>query len=258
MSIDIDTIYIGGKWVTPSSTEKIAVHSPATGERLGSVVAADERDVERAVAAARAAFDDPSGWSTWEPAERATVLREFAAQYERAAPDMVPTVCRQNEMPVSQATLLEGAVPSMLLTYYAGLIEQLPDTETRRIPAAGTQTLVSHIPAGVVAAITPWNVPQTQLASKYAPALAAGCTLVLKPSPETPLDALMLAKLAEKAGLPAGVLNVLPGRSDVGRALAGSAGVDNVSFTGSTSAGREVGSTCGRLLKPVTLELGGK
>jgi acyl-CoA reductase-like NAD-dependent aldehyde dehydrogenase len=257
MSIDIDTIYIGGQWVAPSSTSKIAIQSPATGERVGSVIAAGERDVDRAVAAARAAFDDPSGWSNWEPADRAAVLNEFAEQYLMAAQDMVHTVCQQNGMPISQAAQLEGAVPGMLLAYYAGLIVQLPVSETRHSPI-GTRTLVSHVPVGVVAAVTPWNVPQTQSAFKYAPALAAGCTVVLKPSPETPLDALLLAEIAEKAGLPAGVLNVLPGGTDVGRALVVSAGVDKVSFTGSTSAGREVASTCGRLLKPVALELGGK
>ena len=257
MSIDIDTIYIGGHWVAPSSATKIAIHSPATGERVGSVIAAAERDIDRAVAAARAAFDDPSGWSNWEPADRAAVLNEFARQYQLAAQDMVRTVCQQNGMPISQAAQLEGAVPGWLLTYYAGLIEELPVSETRQAPI-GTRTLVSHFPVGVVAAITPWNVPQTQSAFKYVPALAAGCTVVLKPSPETPLDALLLAEIAEKAGVPAGVLNVLPGGTDVGRALVASAGVDKVSFTGSTSAGCEVASTCGRLLRPVTLELGGK
>jgi len=257
MNIDIDTIYIGGQWVAPSSTAKIEIQSPATGERVGSVIAAGERDVDHAVAAARAAFDEPGGWSNWDPADRAAVLNEFAGQYQQAAQDMVHTVCQQNGMPISQAALLEGAVPGMLLNYYAGLIEQLPSSETRRTPL-GTSTLVMHVPIGVVAAITPWNVPQTQSAFKYVPALAAGCTVVLKPSPETPMDALLLAELAEKAGLPAGVLNVLPGGADVGRALVASAGVDKVSFTGSTSAGREVASTCGRQLKPMTLELGGK
>ena len=258
MSTDIDTIYIGGEWVSPSSTSStIAIQSPATGERVGSVIAASEGDVDRAVAAARAASDDPSGWSSWEPADRAAVLNEFARQYQLVAEDMVRTVCQQNGMPISQAAQLEGAVPGMLLTYYAGLIEKLPVSETRQGPA-GTRTLVSHTPVGVVAAITPWNVPQTQSAFKYVPALAAGNTVVLKPSPETPLDALLLAEVADKAGLPAGVFNVLPGATDVGRALVTSAGVDKVSFTGSTSSGREVASSCGRLLKPVTLELGGK
>jgi aldehyde dehydrogenase (NAD+) len=257
MTIDIDTIYIGGQWVAPSSNTKIAIQSPATGERVGSVMAAGEHDVDRAVAAARTAFDDPSGWSNWEPADRGAVLEEFARQYQMAAQDMAHTVSRQNGMPITQAAQLEGAVPGMLLSYYADLVEKLPASETRQTPL-GTRTLVSHTPVGVVAAITPWNVPQTQSAFKYAPALAAGCTLVLKPSPETPLDALLLAEIAEKAGLPAGVFNVLPGGADVGRALVAAAGVDKVSFTGSTSAGREVASRCGRLLRPVTLELGGK
>ncbi|HYY02141.1 MAG TPA: aldehyde dehydrogenase family protein, partial [Mycobacterium sp.] len=233
MGTDIDTIYIGGQWVTPLSTNKIEVRSPATGEPLGSVIAVGERDVDCAVAAARTAFDDPDGWSNWEPADRAGVLAEFARQYELAAEDMVRTVCRENGMPISQAAQLEGAVPGMLLNYYAGLIEKLPVSETRQTPA-GTRTLVTHDPVGVVAAITPWNVPQTQSAFKYVPALAAGCAVVLKPSPETPLDAVLLAEVADKAGLPAGVFNVLPGGNDVGRHLVTSAGVDKVSFTGST------------------------
>lgn len=257
MSIDIDTIYVGGQWVAPSTTERIAIQSPATGERVGSIIPAGESDVDHAVTAARAAFDDPHGWSNWEPAARGAVLNEFGRQYRLAAQDVARTVSQQNGMPISQAALLEGAVPAMLLSYYAGLIEQLPVSEARESPI-GARTLVSHAPVGVVAAITPWNVPQTQSAFKYAPALAAGCTVVLKPSPGTPLDALLLAEIAEKAGLPAGVLNVLPGGTDVGRALVASAGVDKVSFTGSTSAGREVASVCGRQLKPVTLELGGK
>ena len=257
MSTNFDTIYIGGEWVTPSSTSKIEIQSPATGEPVGSVMAAGERDVDHAVAAARAAFDDPGGWSNWEPADRARVLAEFARQYELVAEDMVRTVCQQNGMPISQAAQLEGAVPGMLLTYYADLIKKLPIGETRRSPA-GTRTLVSHFPVGVVAAIIPWNFPQTLSAFKYVPALAAGNTVVLKPSPETPLDALLLAEVADKAGLPAGVFNVLPGGTDVGRALVTSPGVDKVSFTGSTSSGREVAAACGRLLKPVMLELGGK
>jgi aldehyde dehydrogenase (NAD+) len=257
MSTDIDTIYIGGEWVTPSSTSKIEIRSPATGDPVGSVIAAGERDVDRAVAAARAAFDDPGGWSHWKPADRARVLAEFARQYQLVAEDMVRTVCQQNGMPISQAAQLEGAVPGMLLTYYADLIEKIPISETRRSPA-GTQTLVSHVPIGVVAAITPWNFPQTLSAFKYVPALAAGNTVVLKPSPETPLDALLLAEVADKAGLPAGVFNVLPGAAEVGRALVTSPGIDKVSFTGSTSSGRDVAGTCGRLLKPVMLELGGK
>jgi acyl-CoA reductase-like NAD-dependent aldehyde dehydrogenase len=130
MSTDFNTIYIGGEWVTPSTTNKIEIHSPATCEPVGSVIAAGERDVDRGVAAARAAFDDPGGWSTWEPADRACVLAEFARQYQLVAEDMVRTVCQQNGMPISQAAQLEGAVPGMLLTYYAELIEKLPINET--------------------------------------------------------------------------------------------------------------------------------
>src|SRR5215471_71335 len=139
MTIDLDTIYIGGQWIVPSSTSRIAIQSPATGERVGSVMAAGERDVDHAVAAARAASDDPSGWSNWEPADRAAVLNEFGRQYLMAAQAMVHTVSQQNGMPFSQAAQLEGAVPGMLLAYYAGLIEQLPISETRQSPV-GTRT----------------------------------------------------------------------------------------------------------------------
>lgn len=257
MGTELDTIYIGGEWVTPSSANTLEIRSPATGEPVGSAMAAGERDVDRAVAAARAAFDNPSGWSNWEPADRAAALADFARRYQLVVQDMVQTVCQQNGMPISQAVQLEGAVPGLLLDYYADLIEKLPTDETRQSPV-GARTLVSHFPVGVVAAIVPWNVPQTLSAFTYAPALAAGNTVVLKPSPETPLDALLLAEVAHKAGLPPGVFNVLPGGSDIGRALVTNPGVDTVSFTGSTSAGREVASTCGRLLKPVMLELGGK
>jgi aldehyde dehydrogenase (NAD+) len=257
LSTEIDTIYIGGEWVTPATTNKIEIQSPATGEPVGSVIAAGERDVDRAVAAARAAFDDPGGWSNWEPTDRARVLAEFAQQYQLVAENMARTVCQQNGMPISQAAQLEGAVPGTLLTYYADLIEKLPISESRWSPA-GTRTLVTHFPVGVIAVITPWNFPQTLSAFMYAPALAAGNTVVLKPSPETPLDALLLAEVADKAGLPAGVFNVVPGGTDVGRALVTSPGVDKVTFTGSTSSGREVAGACGWLLKPVMLELGGK
>lgn len=167
MSIDIDTIYVGGQWVAPSTTERIAIQSPATGERVGSIIPAGESDVDHAVTAARAAFDDPHGWSNWEPAARGAVLNEFGRQYRLAAQDVARTVSQQNGMPISQAALLEGAVPAMLLSYYAGLIEQLPVSEARESPI-GARTLVSHAPVGVVAAITPWNVPQTQSAFKYA------------------------------------------------------------------------------------------
>jgi acyl-CoA reductase-like NAD-dependent aldehyde dehydrogenase len=254
---EYDTLYIGGEWVAPAADNKVVIHSPATGEPVGSVMAAGVSDVERAVDAARRAFDDPHGWSSWPASQRAEVLVEFARQYQLAAGDMVRTVSQQNGMPISQATQLEGVIPGALLNYYAALVEATPVTETRQ-SFTGASTLVSHPPVGVVGAITPWNAPQTQMAIKYAPALAAGCTVVLKPAPETPLDALFLAEVAEKAGLPAGVFNVLPGSTDVGRALVTNAGVDKLSFTGSTLAGREVASECGRLLRPVSLELGGK
>lgn len=161
-------------------------------------------------------------------------------------------------MPIALARFAEGAAPVQLLRYYADLVESTPVEEQRTSqPLPGT-TLVRREPIGVVAAIAPWNFPAVLSMFKIAPALAAGCTVVLKPSPETSLDAYILAEAAIAAELPAGVLNVVNGGSDIGQYLVAHPHVDKVAFTGSTAAGREIGRVCGELIRPVTLELGGK
>lgn len=160
-------------------------------------------------------------------------------------------------MPISLSVGVNGYAPSLMVSYYANLLRKKDDDDIRP-SALGTRTVVRHEPVGVVAAITPWNYPQSLAAMKIAPALAAGCTVVLKPSPETALDAYVFADAALAAGLPAGVLNIVPGGRETGAALVEHPGVDKVAFTGSTAAGRAIGETCGRLLRPVTLELGGK
>ncbi len=160
-------------------------------------------------------------------------------------------------MPITLAKPTNGYGPAAMLSYYAGLIRSAEDEEVRP-GALGGRTVVRSEPVGVVAAITPWNYPQPLAAMKIAPALAAGCTVVLKPAPETALDAFVFADAAQEAGLPAGVLNVVPGGREAGAHLVGHPGVDKVAFTGSTVAGRAIGEVCGRLLRPVTLELGGK
>ena len=159
-------------------------------------------------------------------------------------------------MPISLSGGANGQFPAALLGYYAKLITTIPIEEIRA--SATGHTIVRREPVGVVAAIVPWNYPQALAAFKLAPALAAGCTVVLKASPETALDALVFAQAAEAAGLPAGVLNVVPGAVDAGAHLVSHPGVDKVSFTGSTAVGRIIGEVCGRMLRPVTLELGGK
>lgn len=259
MSIDPvrTSFFIDGGWREPSNASTFPVISPLTEEEIGSVPAAGTADVDAAVDAARTAFRR-SGWRDLEPSERAKHLRRFADELEARAEDRATTVTAENGMPIALARFAEGAAPVQLLRYYADLVESTPVEEQRTSqPLPGT-TLVRREPIGVVAAIAPWNFPAVLSMFKIAPALAAGCTVVLKPSPETSLDAYILAEAAIAAELPAGVLNVVNGGSDIGQYLVAHPHVDKVAFTGSTAAGREIGRVCGELIRPVTLELGGK
>ena len=251
-----DQLYIGGRWSAPSSDRRITVTSPNTGEVIGSVPEAMEADVDAAVAAARAAFDDPAGWAHSTPAERAAVMRRFADALDARKEAMATAVSSQNGMPIAMSSQVEAAFPGALLHYYAGLVENQAD-DVRDGMFGGT-IRVRRDPIGVVGAIVPWNLPQTLAFFKIAPALAAGCTLVVKPSPETVFDSVLVAEAAIEAGMPAGVLNVVPAGREVGAHLVAHPGIDKVAFTGSTAAGRWIAETCGRLLRPVTLELGGK
>jgi aldehyde dehydrogenase (NAD+) len=251
-----EQLYIGGEWVAPSTAAQIVVVSPNTGEQIGAVPEASSADLDAAVAAARRAFDDPHGWAHRSPAERAAALNRFADVLEKHADDFSRAVSAQNGMPVAVSAQLESVYPATLLRYYAGLITA--ETEDVRAGLFGGEIRVERDPVGVVAAIVPWNFPQALAAFKYAPALAAGCTVVMKPSPETVLDAFLLAEAAIEADLPPGVLNIIPGGRDLGARLVEHPGIDKVAFTGSTAAGRQIAETCGRLLRPVSLELGGK
>ena len=255
--IDYRQLYIGGQWVDPKSSDILGVFSPTTEAQIGSVPRGSEADIDAAVAAARAAFDDPNGWSTWSPAQRGEALEKFAAELEARGEETARRVSMQNGMPIWLAQQFEAGFPPLLLRYYSGIMNSRPVEEARPGMLGGT-SLVSREPVGVVAAITPWNVPQGISFLKIAPALAAGCTMVLKPAEETVLDAFLMAEAAVAAGLPPGVLNVVPAGREVGAYLVGHPGIDKVSFTGSTAAGRSIAETCGRLLRPVTLELGGK
>ncbi|MFG2446569.1 aldehyde dehydrogenase [Nocardia fluminea] len=258
MTVDYAALYIGGAWTAPSSDRRIEAFSASTEELLGSVPAATETDVDAAVAAARAAFDDPRGWSTWAPERRAEVLDRFAAELAGRSDEIARRVSSQNGMPIRFAKVVEGGVPGAMLRYYADLVRTHPEFEVRPSLVVGS-TEVRRDPIGVVGAIVPWNFPQTLAFFKLAPALAAGCTVVMKPSSETVLDAMMIAEAAAAAELPAGVLNIVPGAGrTAGAHLVAHPGVDKIAFTGSTDAGRSIAETCGRLLRPVTLELGGK
>jgi aldehyde dehydrogenase (NAD+) len=252
-----ESLYIDGAWARPSSTRTIGVVSPSTEQFVGEVPEAAPDDVDTAVEAARTALKDPAGWSAWEGARRADVLERIAAVYLNRQEEFAQRVSMQNGMPISTARQIETAYPAALLQYYAGLVRKLP-IEERRQGLFGVTAVVRQEPVGVVAAITPWNFPQTLLFFKLAPALAAGCTVVVKPSPETVLDTFLLAEVMDEVGLPPGVFNLVPGGRELGAYLVGHPYVDKVGFTGSTRAGRSIGEACGRLLRPVTLELGGK
>ncbi|GAA3954562.1 aldehyde dehydrogenase [Gordonia caeni] len=258
MTIDYDKNYVGGQWIPTSSTDRITVTSASTEEVLGSVPSSDGADVDAAVSAARRAFDDPTGWSTWDPARRRAALERFADELEARSAEFVARVSGQNGMPVKVGRRTEGAVPAAIVRYYAGLA-QAQDGEEIRTSLVRGSTVIGNRPIGVVAAVVPWNFPQILSFFKIAPALAAGCTVVLKPASETVLDAFLIGEATAAAELPPGVLNIIAGTGrGAGQQLVTHPGVDKVGFTGSTEVGRHLAAECGRLIRPITLELGGK
>lgn len=253
-----DRFFIGGGWAAPHSTARISVTSPTSEEPIGSVPEADEADVGAAVSAARAAFDNPGGWAHWEPARRADALNRFADALEARGSRIARQVTAQSGMPITISESVEGHTPAVLLRHAAELITRGPLERVQERADGTGSTLIRKEPVGVVGAIAPWNFPQSLAAFKYASALAAGCTVVLKPSPETVLDSVLLADAAMEAGLPAGVMNIVFGGVEAGSALVAHRDVDKIGFTGSTAVGRLIAESCARLLRPVTLELGGK
>ena len=245
-----DALFIGGSWVRPAGAGVIEVGNAATEEVLGTVPDGGPADVDRAVAAAREAFDD---WSRASVEERAKAVEGLGEALGARVPEIGTLVAQEVGMPISMATVIQGALPAMVMGSYGPILRDAVLEE--RIGSS----LVVREAAGVVAAITPWNYPLHQAVAKVGPALAAGCTVVLKPSEVAPLSAFLLAEAAEEAGLPAGVLNVVTGRGRAaGEALVGHADVDVVSFTGSTAAGRRVAALAAEFIKRVTLELSGK
>ncbi|OFB35849.1 aldehyde dehydrogenase [Mycolicibacterium sp. (ex Dasyatis americana)] len=257
MTTDYDHLFIGGQWVEPTSDSRITVVVASTELLAGSVPEAQEADIDAAVAAAREAAEDASGWSQWSPGQRADAMERLADSLERRGEEICRRVSMQNGMPIAIARQLEGVFPVALLRYYAGLCRTTAFEEARH-GLFGGEVLVRRNPIGIVGAIVPWNFPQTLAAFKYAPALAAGCTVVLKPAPQTVLDSYVFAECVTEAGIPDGVVNIVPAGRDVGAYLVAHPGIDKISFTGSTAAGRSIGEVCGRLLRPATLELGGK
>ena len=250
-----DRFFIGGEWVAPAGTGTVDVVNPATEAPAGRVPDATVADIDRAVEAARRAFDD-GPWPRLSAAERAAVITKVSDLIKGDMQGWAELISTEMGSPVSWATMGQVLAPSMIFDYYAGLAQSYAFDEVR----AGLMgpVLVANEPVGVVAAIAPWNVPLFIAAAKLAPALVAGCAVVFKPAPETPLDGLRLAELFEEAGLPKGVLSVVPAGREVGEHLVRHPKVDKVSFTGSTVAGKKIGAICGEQLKRFSLELGGK
>ena len=251
-----DELYIDGRWIAPQGGGRLEVVSPHTEEVAHSVAAASARDVDAAVAAARRAFDH-GPWPRLTPQQRAAHLRKFQAALAPRAPELARAWTDQIGSLVTQAPFVIGA-GLQTLDYYLGLADTYPFVE-RRQPADGRgEAMIVREPVGVVAAIVPWNNPFGIMISKIAPALLAGCTVIMKPAPETPLDAHIIAEAAHAAGLPPGVLNLVPADREASDHLIRNPGVDKVSLTGSVAAGRRVATVCGDRLARYTLELGGK
>ena len=249
-----ERLYIGGGWVAPAEGGVLDVISPSTEQVIGHAPLASAADVDGAVAAAREAFD-AGPWPRTAPEVRAEALASMAAYLVERARPLAELNIDEAGVPITFAYARELG-PVAVFNYFVDLTRTFPFREIR--PGAMAPALVVREPAGVVGAVVPFNGPLMSAAAKIAPALAAGCTIVFKPAPETPLDAFVLAEAAEAAGVPPGVVNVLPGDATVGEAILTHPGVDRVVFTGSTRAGRTISSACAGTFKRLTLELGGK
>jgi len=245
-----DKLFIGGQWVAPSAKDTIDVHSAGTGEVMGKVPAGGERDIEAAAAAAHAALP---GWSQTPADKRAEFLQKISDGLKARAEEIAKTIAQEVGMPIKLAGRIQAGLPIANFANYAKIAREFKYEER-----VGNSVVLKD-PVGVVGAITPWNYPLHQIALKVAPALAAGCTVVLKPSEIAPFNAFILAEVMEAAGLPKGVFNLVTGFGPVvGEALVKHPRVDMISFTGSTRAGKRIAEVAAQQVKRVALELGGK
>ncbi|MBO0856231.1 MAG: aldehyde dehydrogenase family protein, partial [Nocardia sp.] len=245
--------YIDGGWVAPASTERLDVISPWNEQLVGSAPVSTDTDIDRAVDAARKAFTGP--WSRTSRADRAALLLAIVEETRKREEDLINVMTDEMGLPISSG-YMHAAMWAPVYEFYADLAKNYAferDEVTGPMAAKVVQD-----PVGVVGAITPWNGPLTLAIWKIAPALAAGCTVVLKPPPESPLSPLVLAEVFHEAGVPAGVINIVPGDRQVGEHLVTHPGIDKIAFTGSTAAGKRIMSLCGDQIKRVSLELGGK
>ncbi len=252
-----DDIFAGGLWQASASSRSIDVLNPATEEVWARVPDANEADIDRAVSAAHEAFVG-AGWSDIGARARAAIIERFAAELAARGEQMAALITRENGTPLTE-TSSAASHSAGILRYFAGLADLVDADDTRPFSnATGAFTTVRRQPVGVCALIAPWNFPLTLVMVKLAPALIAGCTVVIKPASETPLDLRVLVDAAVAAGVPDGVINIVTGSREAGALLVQHPLVSKVAFTGSTEAGKIIAAQCGTLLRPVTLELGGK
>ncbi|MEZ1316694.1 aldehyde dehydrogenase family protein [Pseudomonas fluorescens] len=248
--------YIDGRWLTGDSAEQISVYDPSLGQPFAELMAASAAQVDQAIAAARQALP---AWRHLSAATRAGFLRGFAEQIDQRRESLIALQMQNNGKPRHEAVVdIDDAVATF--TYYAGLAEGMADRSNLEVPLSvpGFTAHTRLEPVGVVGLIVPWNFPLVTSAWKLAPALAAGCTVVLKPSEITPLIEQAYGQIAETLGLPPGVLNIVCGKARTGAALSNHAGIDKLSFTGSNAVGIDVMRSSAAHCRPVTLELGGK
>lgn len=253
----VDDVFIGGAWTPVASANRNPVTDPATDRVWGSVPDGGEVDVDAAVASARAAFD-AGPWPRLSAAERAAHLLRIADEVEKRAEQIAVTNTLENGSPLSES---RGAAANAagILRYFATLAPLLDDEEVRPFPAApGRESVLRREPVGVCALIAPWNFPINLMVIKLAPALLAGCSVVMKPASPTPLSFRHIVDACVAAGVPEGVVNFVTGSGRMGDVLVKHPGVDKIAFTGSTPVGRRIAAAAGGLLRPVTLELGGK
>ena len=249
--------FIGGEWVAPAGTGRVEVVNPSDETILGTFPEASGADIERAVQAARAAFED-GAWSALPVTERIAACERIGQLVATRADELIPLIINEMGAPIS-GTGAAGQVLGVpvVVQCLTDAAKTFPWVSERANPAGGS-SLVVHEPVGVVAGIIPWNGPLFLAVMKIVPALISGSTVVLKPAPETALDSYILAEIIEAAGLPPGVVSIVPAGREAGEQLVAHPDIDKVTFTGSTAAGSRIGEVCGRMFKRVALELGGK
>jgi betaine-aldehyde dehydrogenase len=250
-----DKLFIGGQWVAPAGTGLIEVISPSTEEVIARVPEGTNADIDLAVAKAREAFDR-GPWPRMTAPERGEIMGRLSALIQGRSQEFADVITDQNGSPSSWSLMGQVFSSTMVLDFYTGLASTYTFSEER--PGLFGPALVRKEPVGVAAAIVPWNVPLFVTMLKLGPAMCAGATVVLKPAPETVVDSYLLAECIAEAGVPEGVINIVPAGREVGEYLVTHPDIDKVGFTGSTAVGRHIAKLCGERLRRFTLELGGK